>query len=257
MGGDFHRWQQRRPTWVFQSTPPHGGRPFAATMADFIPPVSIHAPAWGATSARISCALQLVVSIHAPAWGATWWKKPNETPNKGFQSTPPHGGRHDRPGLGENPTSFNPRPRMGGDLRCWCFETVGGSVSIHAPAWGATVESGFGGDVSAVSIHAPAWGATGGFQFHFAYEQVSIHAPAWGATSTVLHTVWHVPGFNPRPRMGGDTCSVARRPLLCLVSIHAPAWGATHASAGFLGPMFLFQSTPPHGGRLAATNVIL
>ena len=33
--------------------------------------VSIHAPAWGATSAAPTYELSLYVSIHAPAWGAT------------------------------------------------------------------------------------------------------------------------------------------------------------------------------------------
>jgi len=33
--------------------------------------VSIHAPAWGATSSDPAEAFKLGVSIHAPAWGAT------------------------------------------------------------------------------------------------------------------------------------------------------------------------------------------
>ena len=33
------------------------------------------------------------------------------------------------------------------------------------------------------------------------------------------------------------------------VSIHAPAWGATKDFSDFL-PIYKFQSTPPHGGRL-------
>src|SRR5690606_35673289 len=100
-----------------------------------------------------------------------------------FQSTPPRGGRR-------------PRVRRGGSGR---------GVSIHAPAWGATMRSGprpvrvasfnprprVGGDatsangvmvVISVSIHAPAWGATGGRQADGPGQAVSIHAPAWGAT---------------------------------------------------------------------------
>ena len=34
----------------------------------------------------------------------------------------------------------------------------------------------------AVSIHAPAWGATMALYVLVMSEQVSIHAPAWGAT---------------------------------------------------------------------------
>ena len=33
--------------------------------------VSIHAPAWGATSAPVPVEIGDAVSIHAPAWGAT------------------------------------------------------------------------------------------------------------------------------------------------------------------------------------------
>ncbi len=33
--------------------------------------ISIHAPAWGATSAIVYFSHTLYISIHAPAWGAT------------------------------------------------------------------------------------------------------------------------------------------------------------------------------------------
>src|SRR5947209_7822881 len=77
-------------------------------------------------------------------------------------------------------------------------------VSIHAPAWGATLgmdckaylltgfnpRSRVGSDIlfnalakkRGVSIHAPAWGATAGFDQRDKSFLVSIHAPAWGAT---------------------------------------------------------------------------
>ena len=70
---------------------------WGATFQEWSEPVhvivSIHAPAWGATLKEPKKIKSLAVSIHAPAWGATdliqrtaehWW----------FQSTPPHGGRH-------------------------------------------------------------------------------------------------------------------------------------------------------------------
>ena len=57
--------------WLFQSTHPRGVRP--AHYEKFIPPtpVSIHAPAWGATVSNFSGDHPCPVSIHAPAWGAT------------------------------------------------------------------------------------------------------------------------------------------------------------------------------------------
>ena len=100
------------------------------------------------------------VSIHAPAWGATERRRASCHSN-GFQSTPPHGGRRNaaekleglisfnpRPRMGGDPDvalfagallSFNPRPRMGGDARLRSAIALVSLVSIHAPAWGATV----------------------------------------------------------------------------------------------------------------------
>ena len=56
-------------------------------------------------------------------------------------------------------------------------------VSIHAPAWGATVEDLTKRLNLIVSIHAPAWGATKSDDHKRPFFRVSIHAPAWGATS--------------------------------------------------------------------------
>jgi len=55
-----------------------------------------------------------------------------------FQSTPPHGGRRGCECHGTGTGSFNPRPRMGGDIST-TLPSVGPLVSIHAPAWGATI----------------------------------------------------------------------------------------------------------------------
>ena len=55
-------------------------------------------------------------------------------------------------------------------------------VSIHAPAWGATVFPTTKHHLSSVSIHAPAWGATLPDCRYWVVIDVSIHAPAWGAT---------------------------------------------------------------------------
>ena len=122
--------------------------------------------------------------------------------------------------------SFNPRARVGRDKAG--EETVGGaykfqstrprgarlssaspdfnssSVSIHAPAWGATELDRKALAEHMVSIHAPAWGATLKRIKDFAAQPVSIHAPAWGATQ-----------LEPFQR------------YTLMVSIHAPAWGAT------------------------------
>ena len=108
------------------------------------------------------------------------------------------------PGTSISMTRFNPRARVGRDglrermptppsvfqstrprgarldssLTCW----RGSRVSIHAPAWGATVVDFASGHTRVVSIHAPAWGATIDAHGVGLETDVSIHAPAWGAT---------------------------------------------------------------------------
>ena len=55
---------------------------------------------------------------------------------------------------------FNPRSRMGSDFSDLEIWQPPKHVSIHAPAWGATMSVISLIHLIAVSIHAPAWGAT-------------------------------------------------------------------------------------------------
>ena len=55
----------------FQSTLPHGERPPNPEPETQDDGISIHAPAWGATSLDAMYYHLLSISIHAPAWGAT------------------------------------------------------------------------------------------------------------------------------------------------------------------------------------------
>src|SRR5690606_6844316 len=196
----------------FQSTRPRGAR-----LDDHHPGVglllvSIHAPAWGATSVQhIRENFAELVSIHAPAWGATYWCQSKSCAGSGF----------------------NPRARVGRDLLPALLDESTEMVSIHAPAWGATkpgsnydpgarkfqstrprgarhdyhvelwsylkfqstrprgarrASTTKGVGYGAVSIHAPAWGATYD-EWYAGWERiVSIHAPAWGATANVTST---------------------------------------------------------------------
>ena len=80
---------------------------------------------------------------------------------------------------------FNPRTRVGCDIMEDEDKAKAVRVSIHAPAWGATLVALLGVQCGAVSIHAPAWGAT---------------YPDMGAP-------WHRTSFNPRTRVGCDVLS--------------------------------------------------
>jgi len=227
----------------FQSTPPRGGRRVGAGVGPqaggFNPRprvggdrrpgiasrslvVSIHAPAWGATPRsqhpptrpsfnprpRVGGDYPFTdpednepVSIHAPAWGATsracviaWADS--------FQSTPPRGGRLGARSGADPGASFNPRPRVGGDQVVLAHARLH-VVSIHAPAWGATL-----GPLPC----APPWGFN--------------PRPRVGGDDRLTSSRWIAP-FQSTPPRGGRPRSLgsSRRSA---VSIHAPAWGATH-----------------------------
>ena len=100
--------------------------------------------------------------------------------------------------------SFNPRTRVGCDPLAIMLLNTDFSVSIHAPAWGATCP------------HRRSWHDCG----------VSIHAPAWGATRLrlILSLATRFQSTHPR---GVRRLSLRLRRGLFRVSIHAPAWGAT------------------------------
>ena len=120
---------------IFQFTPPRGGRPFPQQSPRRIG-ISIHAPAWGAT---LSIALLSESFL--------------------FQFTPPRGGRLVGRFVIRAVSKFQFTPPRGGRLR---------SSSSPASVW--------------ISIHAPAWGAT------------------WPHIRAACGRIY----FNSRPRVGGD-----------------------------------------------------
>ena len=77
-----------------------------------------------------------------------------------------------------------------------------------------------------ISIHAPAKGATVTPADGWVKGLISIHAPAKGATFQTLKNSLVTLDFNPRSREGSDADFLdkfAER----VISIHAPAKGAT------------------------------
>ena len=181
--------------------------------------VSIHAPAWGATSCLAPLIHYQDVSIHAPAWGASL-----ETCQHlltGHVSIPaPGGGDHLLgPLIHYQDVSITP-PR-------------GGTI-VHAPHW----------DAVRVSIHAPAGGDTDHRPVRCFNPRPRVgdatsasrsalvspfnHAPAWGATDAP-DTTEPSSRFQSSPRVG----TLPSQPL----SAHP-----------------VFQSTPPVGARGALTD---
>ena len=142
------------------------------------------------------------ISIHAPAQGATRNHFHNSA-RKQFQSTLPHRERRGRAAHRNaqydfNPRSrtgsdnseyvpeagrpyFNPRSRTGSDAAGQRIETLN-TISIHAPAQGATIQNMSPKQDGPISIHAPAQGATPLPEIRSNDSSISIHAPAQGAT---------------------------------------------------------------------------
>ena len=123
--------------WMFQSTPPRGGRRrWPGSLADRV--VSIHAPARGATTEALKLACvdcfnprpraggDPVVAINRGRWN-------------GFNPRPRAGGDNKWKHEPGDTLSFNPRPRAGGDRHLNAQAAI--DVSIHAPARGATARS--------------------------------------------------------------------------------------------------------------------
>ena len=123
----------------------------------------------------------LCISIHAPAKGATWQAVRSRRVS--------HFNPRSREGSDERPAQlwarlrhFNPRSREGSDR-------------IAEPGTY---------DVASISIHAPAKGATDNNRPRNACGFISIHAPAKGATSVRQTSARPSRNFNPRSREGSD-----------------------------------------------------
>src|SRR5699024_11051318 len=104
-------------------------------------------------------------------------------------------------------------------------------ISILAPAWGASAMYMKTPEPPIISILAPAWGASRGSGAVYRCIRISILAPAWGASSKPLYY------YNTRN-----------------ISILAPAWGASREDWA-IGTPYLFQFSPPRGGRHGAASV--
>ena len=138
VGGRLQFHKIRQCQIAFQFTPPRGGRLEHESRDQPKKPISIHAPAWGATPdvSKFSLGGQFqftpprggrplgaalpnmggYISIHAPAWGATDIMEVSYTMGAQFQFTPPRGGATFQRLLLAFPLAdFNSRPRVGGD----------------------------------------------------------------------------------------------------------------------------------------------
>ena len=144
---------------------------------------------------------------------------------------------------------FNPRARVGRDKSGDTWDLIA-YISIHAPAWGATLVQKAHGREFIISIHAPAWGATEIRKVTHAPTRDFNPRARVGRDHYSVNYELDEDDFNPRARVGRDACRRARREIN-VISIHAPAWGAT-GRTGVWRRVQLFQSTRPRGARRRA-----
>ena len=122
------------------------------------------------------------------------------------------------------------------------------TVSIRAPARGATVCSVGDQPAESVSIRAPARGATAGERRHWCRTQSFDPRSRAGSDPCQVRVMSSDRSrFDPRSRAGSDSLSLHER-VLTSVSIRAPARGAT--SGALLSARFTrFRSALPRGER--------
>ncbi len=151
--GTVHQWM------LFQSTPPRGGRPGSAAI---------------------------VFTVTS------------------FQSTPPRGGRPSPVHRRTCRKSFNPRPREGGDYGCPAGKNGACPFQSTPPRGGRRPQPIVDLPTQSVSIHAPARGATPARRPARAGTQSFNPRPREGGDAREACCCTCCNSFNPRPREGGD-----------------------------------------------------
>ncbi len=191
--------------------------------------------------------MALPVSIHAPARGATA-SCAGSVACRVFQSTPPHGGRRWSVAKDNANSSFNPRPRTGGDpsrresphSSKW-FQSTPPHGGRRRLAQAATAGDMFqstpphGGRrwspqqrleprvFQSTPPHGGRLKARLSLSSRASFQSTPPHGGRRGSASLTRTSA----GFNPRPRTGGDAPRRAALQPPGGVSIHAPARGAT------------------------------
>ena len=159
-GSDPRTGRKKHWIFLFQSTLPRRERRPTATLRRRTPPISIHAPAKGATITSFN-------SFH---------------PAREFQSTLP---RRERPTpcrcSDPRPYHFNPRSREGSD-QSYLLSPHYLFISIHAPAKGATYNTLIKILANPFQSTLPRRERRENNPVRATTKSISIHAPAKGAT---------------------------------------------------------------------------
>ena len=202
----------------------------------------------GAQRDTVSTALAVIQGYNPRAReGRDMLRWPTLVACRMFQPTRPRGARQWGVAAATPIPSFQPTRPRGARLPLHRRRRVGGPVSTHAPARGATYRDIKGDIQSTVSTHAPARGATRSRGRRHQPGLVSTHAPARGATQRGQRGSARGLFQPTRPR-GARRAARRGAGRGHMVSTHAPARGATLAAA-LHSATRQFQPTRPRGAR--------
>ena len=166
--------------------------------------ISIHAPAWGATSAATSVYTDISDFNPRSRVGSDLQEIGELLERKKFQSTLPRGERQPQASTPHRQAKFQstlPRgerhvvqvgtsnalefqstlPRGERPIKA-AYEDGVSKFQSTLPRGERRPERQGRIDLAGISIHAPAWGATDWAMANGYIDNISIHAPAWGAT---------------------------------------------------------------------------
>ena len=187
---------------TFQSTPPRGGRPSEIRLVFGRWAVSIHAPARGATH-PIARRHNGQLFQSTPPRGGRLAESRLFPPMVAFQSTPPRGGRRFMSLALQPSPPFQSTPPRGGRHGAQPLRRCAASVSIHAPARGATRFHMLRPPMRKFQSTPPRGGRPHGRVLVGQFAWFQSTPPRGGRP--VLRQYWFASySFNPRPREGGD-----------------------------------------------------
>ncbi len=211
---------------AFQSTPPRRGRLAPPGGPPRRRPVSIHAPAQGAT----------------PGWRCSIRSR------GGFNPRPRAGGDQRQGGARGVGVAVSIHAPAQGATGQYSSRVDGIYVSIHAPAQGATSNFPLCASHDMFQSTPPRRGRRTGCSWRCSGLGFNPRPRAGGDRELSL-LVSDIKEFQSTPPRRGRQRTNPERWEGYHVSIHAPAQGATPFSTLTVNPTFWFQSTPPRRGR--------
>ena len=187
-------------TTIFQSTCPRGARPLHTAQPAVWQLFQSTCPRGARLGPRHPARLG-AISIHVPAWGTT---TVNVVSYSLIYFNPRARVGHDVRCSYNKPACvhFNPRARVGHDDNI-SISHIGPFISIHVPAWGTTFFV-FPNTISCRFQSTCPRGARPLNHSPYPFREISIHVPAWGTTCYNI-TFPILRDFNPRARVGHDS----------------------------------------------------